>query len=696
MNEQQLQDRLAQLEREQTACQEALQNYKDKYANAVAERDRLADQLSQVESALSMTRSSFSWRITAPLRKLTGKLRVVGHRFPWMLRLFHGFRFLLTHSPRKSWRALKAKCARASRRRKNRAWERHWRKQYGPLVPPAIFGCTQQEYQHQQTYAFPRCVKFSILVPLYNTPEKLLREMIASVLHQTYANWELCLADGSDSDHALVGQICQEMAQTDSRIKYQKLEKNLGISGNTNACIDMATGDYIALFDHDDLLHPYALFEMMKAICEQGADFVYTDENTFHDVPRDAYCPHFKPDFAPDTLRANNYICHFTSFSRALLDQVGRFRSECDGSQDFDMMLRLTERARKIVHIPKILYYWRASAASVASDVSAKPYVIEAAHRALRDHLKRIGLEGTVLNSPVPSMYRIKYEILSPALVSIIICTKDHIDDLKKCVTSILEKTTYPNYEIIIVENNSTEPETFAYYKELEQDPRIRVVTWESPNHEFNYSAINNYGATFAQGKYLLLLNNDTEVITPDWIQEMVMFVQRSDVGAAGAKLYYPDDTVQHAGLCIGMLTLAGHYHRGFPRQHPGYMGRLIYAHDVSAVTAACVLIRRDVWDQVGGLDESFKVAFNDVDLCMRIRQAGYLIVFTPYAELYHYESKSRGMDTTPEKRTRFVGEVTRFQKRWAKELAAGDPYFNPNFSLDDEDFTVRDDALLI
>ena len=696
MNEQQLQDRLAQLEREQTACQEALQNYKDKYANAVAERDRLADQLSQVESALSMTRSSFSWRITAPLRKLTGKLRVVGHRFPWMLRLFHGFRFLLTHSPRKSWRALKAKCARASRRRKNRAWERHWRKQYGPLVPPAIFGCTQQEYQHQQAYAFPRCVKFSILVPLYNTPEKLLREMIASVLHQTYANWELCLADGSDSDHALVGQICQEMAQTDSRIKYQKLEKNLGISGNTNACIDMATGDYIALFDHDDLLHPYALFEMMKAICEQGADFVYTDENTFHDVPRDAYCPHFKPDFAPDTLRANNYICHFTSFSRALLDQVGRFRSECDGSQDFDMMLRLTERARKIVHIPKILYYWRASAASVASDVSAKPYVIEAAHRALRDHLKRIGLEGTVLNSPVPSMYRIKYEILSPALVSIIICTKDHIDDLKKCVTSILEKTTYPNYEIIIVENNSTEPETFAYYKELEQDPRIRVVTWESPNHEFNYSAINNYGATFAQGKYLLLLNNDTEVITPDWIQEMVMFVQRSDVGAAGAKLYYPDDTVQHAGLCIGMLTLAGHYHRGFPRQHPGYMGRLIYAHDVSAVTAACVLIRRDVWDQVGGLDESFKVAFNDVDLCMRIRQAGYLIVFTPYAELYHYESKSRGMDTTPEKRIRFVGEVTRFQKRWAKELAAGDPYFNPNFSLDDEDFTVRDDALLI
>ena len=696
MNEQQLQERLAQLEQEQNACQQALQEYKDKYAKVTEERDQLADELSQVVAALTMTRYSTSWRITAPLRRFTGGLRNIAHRLPWMLQIYRGLRFVLTHSPRVTLRLLRRRQARASRRRISRAWERRWRKQYGPLVPPAIFGCTQQEYEAQQQHTFPRPVKFSILVPLYNTPEKLLREMIASVLHQTYANWELCLADGSDSDHALVGQICQELAQTDSRIKYQKLEKNLGISGNTNACIDMATGDYIALFDHDDLLHPYALFEMMKAICDQGADFVYTDENTFHKVPRDAYFPHFKPDFAPDTLRANNYICHFTAFSRALLDQVGRFRSECDGSQDFDMMLRLTERARKIVHIPKILYYWRASAASVASDVSAKPYVIEAAHRAIRDHLKRVGLEGTVLNSPVPSMYRIKYEIPSPALVSIIICTKDHIDDLKKCVTSILNRTTYPNYEIIIVENNSTEPETFAYYKELEQDPHIRVVTWESPNHEFNYSAINNYGATFAQGKYLLLLNNDTEVITPNWIQEMVMFVQRSDVGAAGAKLYYPDNTIQHAGLGIGLLTLAGHYHRGFPRQHPGYMGRLIYAQDVSAVTAACVMIRRDVWDQVGGLDETFKVAFNDVDLCMRIRQAGYLIVFTPYAELYHYESKSRGADTDPEKRERFVGEVTRFQKRWAKELAAGDPYYNPNLSLDSEDFTVRDDALLI
>lgn len=650
-----------------------LEHYKTHYHAAIAQRENLRRQLEQTQLAYDDISNAFFWKITKPLRKLSEGVK-------WLLRsnrvtyLFcKGLICLKRHGFKYTWRRVRNKL-------------RH-RQDYTRINRPLF---TEEELEQQRLTQFPRDAKFSILVPLYNTPENFLREMIQSVLDQTYGNWELCLADGSDAEHGSVEKIARQYAAKDERIRYRKLEKNLGISGNTNACIDMATGDYIALFDHDDLLHPAALYCMMETITEQDADFLYTDETTFHNVPADAYLPHFKPDFAPDTLRANNYICHFTAFSRELQEQVGKFRPECDGSQDFDMVLRLTEKAKRIVHIPKILYYWRASAASVASDVGAKPYVIEAAHKAISDHLERVGLKGEVLDSVVPSMYRLKYEIAEESLVSIIICTKDHIDDLKKCLNSIWEKTTYPNYEIIIVENNSTEPETFAYYETLKDRPNLQVVTWESPNHEFNYSAINNYGAQFARGKYVLLLNNDVEIISPDWIQEMVMYVQRPDVGAAGAKLYYPDDTIQHAGVGIGLLTLAGHYHRGFPRSHPGYMGRLIYAQDLSAVTAACMMIRRDVWDEVGGLDETFKVAFNDVDLCMRIRAAGYLIVWTPFAELYHYESKSRGLEDTPQKRLRFEGEVERFQKRWAKELAAGDPYYNPNFTLDREDFSVR------
>lgn len=544
-----------------------------------------------------------------------------------------------------------------------------------------------KELKKQRKTLFEQDVTFSILVPLYNTPEKFLKEMIRSVLKQTYAGWELCLADGSDEVHAYVGEICAQFGAKDKRIRYQKLEKNMGISGNTNACIDMATGDYLALFDHDDLLHPAALFEMMRAICEQGADFIYTDENTFHKKPSDAFCPHFKPDYAPDTLRANNYICHFTAFKRSLIDVVGKFRPECDGSQDFDMVLRLTEQAEKIVHIPKILYYWRAHAGSVADSVGAKPYVIEAAHRAIEDHLERVGLKGEVLDTVVPSMYRIRYEIEGEPLVSILLPSHEYKDVLETCLDSIYSKTTWKKFEILVIENNSTSPELFDYYKEIEARwDNLKVITWDS---YFNYSAINNFGARYAKGDYLLLLNNDTEVITPDWIQEMLMFAQRKDVGAVGAKLYYPDDTIQHAGIGLGLLTLAGHYHRGFDRNHPGYMGRLIYAQDLTAVTAACVMVRRDVWDSIGGLDETFEVAFNDVDLCMRIRKAGYLVVFTPFAELYHYESKTRGAEDTPEKRRRFQGEIDRFHARWERELAAGDPYYNPNFSLEKEDFSI-------
>lgn len=537
----------------------------------------------------------------------------------------------------------------------------------------------------EKAIAFKKNVKFSIVVPLYNTPIKFLREMIKSVQNQTYGNWQLCMADGSDAEHEYVGEYVNGI--TDDRICYKKLSENMGIADNTNECIAMASGDFIALFDHDDLLHPSALFEMAKAI-EDGADFVYTDEVTFVGRTGNITIYNFKPNFSPDTLRSYNYICHFTAFSKELLDTVGGFNREYDGSQDYDLILRLTENAKNIVHIPKALYFWRSHKASVASDVSAKPYVVDSAKRALKAHIERLGLSGRVEDATVPTTYNIQYDIVGEPLVSIIIPNKDHIDDLEKCLVSVYEKSTYKNFEVIVVENNSTEKETFEYYK-LAQNKynNLRVITWESG---FNYSAINNFAVNQANGDYILLLNNDIEVITPDWLEQMLMFAQRKDVGAVGAKLYYDDDTIQHAGVIVGLGGVAGHSHKGFARENPGYMARASIAQNLSACTAACLLIKKDVYDEVGGLDEGYAVAFNDIDFCMKIRAAGYLIVFTPFAEFYHYESKSRGDEDTPEKRARFNSEVFRFQERWGKELKLGDPYYNPNLTLDSEDFSLK------
>lgn len=543
------------------------------------------------------------------------------------------------------------------------------------------------EIKKQKETVFSKNIKFSIIVPLYNTPQQFLKEMIESVQGQTYGNWELCMADGSDENHAYVGKICSKYASKDKRILYRKLESNEGISENTNRCLEMATGDYIALFDHDDLLFPGALYENMCVIDKEDADFIYSDEDTFSTTPLESYCPHYKPDFSPDTLRSYNYICHFSVFKKSLLDSVGKFRKEFDGSQDYDMILRLTEKAQRIVHIPKIIYYWRAHAASVASDISAKTYCLDAAKAALDEHLARVGLKGKAQDASIPSVYKMQYEIVGEPLISIIIPNKDYIEDLSKCVNSIIEKSTYRNFEIIIVENNSELESTFEYYKEIEKDSHVKVVYWKD---EFNYSAINNFGFEYTKGEYILLLNNDVEIITPDWMQEMLMFAQRKDVGAVGAKLYYPDDTIQHAGIIIGIGGVAGHSHKNFEKNAYGYSSRLQLAQNLSAVTAACMLMPKDVFKEVGGLDEGFKVAFNDVDLCMKIRKAGYLIVFTPFAELYHYESKSRGYENSPEKVARFNSEIQRFYSKWDPELEAGDPYYNPNLTLRTEDFAVK------
>lgn len=617
--------------------------------------------------------NAFFWKITKPLRLLLDALKWLMRPRPWGRLLRKGFSSLRTNGWRATWRKVAAKLRATGN--------------YRPIARQPLF--SGAELAKQRRHVFPREIRFSIVVPLYNTPERFLREMVDSVLAQTYGGWQLCLVDGSDGEHGYVEAVCREYMAADSRIRYQKLPQNLGISGNTNAALALADGEYVALLDHDDVLHPAALYEVMRAIERTGADFVYTDESVFHKDPQDAFKVHFKPSFAPDTLRGVNYICHLTVFRRSLLEETGLFDPDCDGSQDHDMVLRLTEKARRVAHIPEVLYYWRAHGGSVAEIPGVKPYVVDAGVRAVEKQLRRLGLAGTVEPvAPGLTIYRVRYAIQGTPKVSILIPNYEHLDDLRACLTSIFEKTTWPNYEIVIVENNSTSPALFAYYEALQQDhDNVRVVTWEGT---FHYSAINNFGARYCTGDYLLLLNNDTVVITPDWLQEMLMFAQRGDIGAVGAMLYYADDTIQHAGVTVGLGGVAGHPDRYVRRGESGYLRRLLYAQNLSAVTGACLLMPRAVWDAVGGLDEGYAVAYNDVDLCLRIREAGYLIVWTPHAELYHCEYKSRGLDDTPEKRQRYLGEVRRFQARWTKVLEDGDPYYNPNLSTAGEDYSFH------
>lgn len=655
------------LAEEQLPVEERLRFYKERYSQAQHEIEQLQTRLDAQKRLYDDMLASTSWKLTAPMRALMDGLIDLA-RMPFFRTAKFFLRSTLAHGLPYAIKLLHSL---------SKELKENQRGQY-----------SRRALEAQREAAFPQDIRFSILVPLYNTPENYLKEMIASVQAQTYPNWDLCLADGSDEAHARVGEICKALAQQDSRIRYRKLTENRGISENTNACLAMATGDYIGLLDHDDYLCPAALFEVMKAICEKGADFIYTDEAKFSTNVRKVFEPNFKPDFAPDSLRAINYICHFTVFAKALSDAVGGFRSECDGAQDYDLTLRLTEQAGTIVHIPKVLYLWRVHGGSTSADIGAKEYVTAGGRHAVETHLERIGLKGEVSDAAVPSAYRIRYALTAEPLISILIPSYEHVDDLKKCLDSIYLKSTYPNFEIIVIENNSVSESTFAFYRQIQAEHgNLRVVEWKKP---FNYSAINNFGARYAKGEYLLLLNNDIAVISPDWMQEMLMFAQRPDVGAVGAKLYYPDDTVQHAGVGLGLGGIAGHYHKDAKRQDTGYMSRLVCTQDVSAVTAACMLLPRRVWDEMHGLDEGYQVAFNDVDLCMRIRRSGYLVVWTPYAELYHYESKSRGYEDTPEKQLRFAGEINRFRQEWAAELAAGDPYYNPNLTLRFNDFRLR------
>lgn len=551
----------------------------------------------------------------------------------------------------------------------------------------AIHKVTQEELDNQKKAKFDYEPKISIIVPTYNTPVKYLEEMIQSVIDQSYSNWQLCIADGS-CGNAKLEKVLEEYHNKDSRIIYKLLDSNKGIAGNTNAALELADGEITGLLDHDDTLEPDALYEVVKAFQDKLVDAVYTDEDKILGPDWINVDPNFKPDYNIDLLRSHNYITHFFCVKTELLKEIGGFKAEYDGAQDYDVILRCTEKARKTRHIAKILYHWRMHDNSTAANPASKAYCHEAGRKAVEDHLKRLGIPGKVELSKLFGGSRVIYETPGNPLVSIVIPNKDHIDDLDKCVRSLFNVNTYKNIEVIIVENNSTQKETFEYYDSIQKEySDVRVLMWKSG---FNYSAINNFGVKEAKGDYILLLNNDTEMIAPDSISDMLGYCMRPDVGIVGAKLLYPDGTIQHAGVIIGLGGIAGHAFIGLDANQYGYMSRAYLSSDYSAVTAACLMISKDIYNEVGGLCEEYAVAFNDVDFCMKVRSKGYLVVYDAFSQWYHYESKSRGYEDTEEKQLRFKGEIETFKSKWQKELDEGDPFYNRNFPLNTESYTLE------
>lgn len=582
---------------------------------------------------------------------------------------------------------------------------------------------SQEELQSQRELS----VKFSyrpfisIVVPLYRTPEKFLSDLIESVRNQTYDNWELCLADGSEWDENHIRSFIEERYKAEGRIKYRKLNKNLGISGNTNEALAMASGEWIIFGDHDDTFAKNALFECVRLLNdtagrkrtdESGTNsaicMIYTDEDKMDPSGQEYFYPHFKPDFNLDLLRSINYICHMLMVRRDIADLVQGFRNEYDGAQDYDFILRCIEAilekypdtgmaglADMIRHVPKVLYHWRVHSGSTAASLDTKDYAHKSGLNALTAHYNRLGIPAKAFSGDNSAYYRTeydspvcdkKYHENEPPAISVIIPNMDHTDELKKCIHSIL-KQEFENYEILIIENNSVDSKTFAYYDSLKAHNRIRVLNWENA---FNYSAINNFGAENASGRYLLFLNNDTEMIDSDCLRQLVSFCQRPEVGIVGARLYYPNGALQHAGVFIGYEGRAGHLFAAMKEENGIYFNRSRMAQDFSAVTAACMMVKKEVFHAVDGFDEKLQVALNDIDFCLRVREKKYLVAYNPAARLYHAESVSRGLDENPVKKERFEQETSLFRERWAQILQDGDPYYNENLTLEKADCSLK------
>ena len=556
---------------------------------------------------------------------------------------------------------------------------------YGPWYAAYIPDKETLEAQKKQKFGWSPLI--SIAVPAYQTPVEFLRQMIESLIAQTYGEWELCIANASP-DNEEMQRVLADYSARDPRVRFHNLKENLGIAENTNRALAMAKGEFTGLLDHDDLLAPNALYEVVKALQEHPlADVLYTDEDKVTTELDEHFQPHLKPDFNLDLLRSNNYICHFFVVRSSIVEKTGGFRREFDGAQDYDFIFRCTENAREVVHVPEILYHWRTHKASTADNPASKMYAFEAGKRAIEANLLRTGTKGVVSHTQDLGFYRVKYPVQGQPLVSVIIPNKDEKETLQTCLEMLEKNTSYRNFEIIIIENNSTTEEIFKYYKELSSDPRIRLLRW---GKEFNYSAINNFGASHARGEYLLFLNNDVKSINPDWMEEMLGVCQRPEVGGVGAKLIYPDNTIQHAGCVIGMGGIAGHMFVDMPADRTGYLHKASLLQDMSAVTAACLMMKKEVFEEAGGFTEELAVAFNDVDLCLKVRKSKHLIVYDPYAKLYHMESKTRGAEDSVEKVRRFQTEIEYMRCHWIDILKNGDPYYNKNLSLAKWNYSLK------
>lgn len=556
---------------------------------------------------------------------------------------------------------------------------------YGPWY--AAYVPDEEALEKQRKHKFNYAPLISIAVPAYQTPVEFLKQMIESLISQTYTGWELCIANASP-DNEEMQRVLADYSAKDVRVRFCSLKENLGIAENTNRAFAMAKGEFMGLLDHDDLLAPNALYEIVNTLQDHPqADALYTDEDKVTTDLDEHFQPHLKSDFNLDLLRSNNYICHFFVVRKSIVEKAGGFRKEFDGAQDYDFIFRCTENAREVLHVPEILYHWRTHKASTADNPASKMYAFEAGKRVIEAHLERTGTKGTVSHTQDLGFYRVKYPVQGEPLVSVIIPNKDEKETLQTCLESLKKNTSYQNFEIIIIENNSTTGEIFKYYKELSRDQQIHLLRW---GKEFNYSAINNFGVAHARGEYLLFLNNDVKSIEPDWMEEMLGVCQRPEVGGVGAKLIYPDNTIQHAGCVIGMGGIAGHMFVDMPADRTGYLHKASLLQDMSAVTAACLMMKKEVFEQAGGFTEELAVAFNDVDLCLKVRKNNHLIVYDPYAKLYHMESKTRGAEDSKEKVRRFQTEIEYMRCHWMDILKNGDPYYNKNLSLTKWNYSLK------
>jgi glycosyltransferase involved in cell wall biosynthesis len=666
------------------------------YLNQVtAEQERQIDNLNQTIFELH---GSMTWKLTAPVRLLGRQLlniKLILKALPYARSVCGGYGGLLQHIWRtykkEGFKGIKFRIAFSAGRstpisafgyfesNPNDYFE--WVRRYDTLND------ADREKIKTQVRRLSQTPLISVIMPVYNPPLSMLEEAIQSVQNQLYHHWELCIADDASTDKSVL-ELLQAYADKDPRIKVVFRKQNGHISAASNSALDLARGKYIALLDNDDLLPEQALFFVSQAISKHpDVGLIYSDEDKIDQAGR-RYGPYFKPDWNPDLFLSHNMISHLGVYRADLVKKVGGFRQGYEGSQDYDLALRCIEQlaVQQIVHIPRVLYHWRSHRGSTAHAGSEKSYALPAGERALNDHFTRINVSAKAELLDI-GMYRVRYDISHPSpLVSLIIPTRNGFKLLKNCIESIFAKTSYKNYEIIIVDNNSDDPQILDYFADIVTDYRIRILRDES---DFNYAKLNNLAVLNAKGEYICLMNNDIEVITPEWLYEMMSLATQPSVGGVGAALWYPNNTLQHGGVITGLGGVAGHAHKHLPKGHPGYFGRARLIQSVSAVTAACLVIKKDIYQEVGGMDEvNLKVAFNDIDFCLRVRNAGYRNVWTPFAELYHHESATRGYEDTLEKRLRFRGEILYMQKRWDKALL-NDPAYNPNLTLNREDFSL-------